>query len=123
METEERKTEEYTESDGTRVIKTTIIRRITPAGNSNNNAKSGGVFNKIFSSKTSSTVEKTPTTTSAPVSSNLTAGNKGDFDEFEQEFLEEHNRLRAKHGVPPLQLSKEVSQLESVNLVSIVVLL
>jgi len=85
MESTEEKVEEYTEGDGTRVIKKTIIKRIKPAGSG---------FSK-------SAVLSGPTKT-------LDVADPKSMNEFEVAFLKKHNEYRALHGVPPLKLSREV---------------
>ncbi|OTF75628.1 hypothetical protein BLA29_009335 [Euroglyphus maynei] len=85
METTETRTKKWREPDGTEVIETTTIRRISPSNTKN-------------SSTTVSNISKNDTSATVNYDSN----------QFEKDSLNRHNYYRAKHGVPNLVLSKQV---------------
>lgn len=87
METTETRTKKWRESDGTEVTETTTIRRIRPLNTKN-------------SSTTVSNISKNDTSATVNYDSN----------QFEKDSLNRHNHYRAKHGVPDLVLSKQVSK-------------
>lgn len=92
MESTKETVETYTEPDGTKVVKRTIITRTSPSGQkSSSNLISDGRL--------------------APSSSPSFTLNYADpktLNEFEKACLNKHNEYRKLHGVPPLQMSKEV---------------
>ena len=92
MESTEESVQEYTEADGTRVIKRTIIKRIKP---------SNAVSSKSSWNSGSNAPKSGPATT-------LDVADPKSMNNFEVAFLNKHNEYRKLHGVPPLQLSREV---------------
>ena len=92
MESTEESKEEYTEADGTRVIKHTIIKRIKPS-TSQTSARG-----RIESSNSNL----------SQLASRLDIADPKTLNQFEVIFLNKHNEYRAKHGVPQLKLSREV---------------
>jgi len=92
MESTEEKVEEYTEADGTKVIKRTIIKRIKPSSSSSS-------FTTIRN-----VIPSGPTSQSKP----LDVADPKTLNEFEVAFLKQHNEYRARHNIPPLKLSREL---------------
>ena len=92
MESTQETVEEYTESDGTKVVKRTIIKRTKPVGAGNQTTR-------------------TIMTTSGPnAHSTLDVADPRSMSKVETDFLNKHNEYRSKHGVAPLKLSREVLQ-------------
>lgn len=100
METEETKVEESVDEDGVRTVRTIITRKFFPLD----------VVQKLKLDPTtgvgSCTInEVTNKTFGQPFT---TADPEEMFEKFDVDVLHEHNDLRAKHGSPPLKLSKQV---------------
>lgn len=99
METTEESVEQYTESDGTKVVKRTIITRTKPGGGG-----SSGSFLSRGSIPSSGNKSSGPASGGKP----LDIADPKTLNDFEVAFLNKHNEYRAKHGVPLLKLSREV---------------
>lgn len=93
METTNETVETYTEPDGTKVVKRTIITRTSPSGHR---------------SSSSSEISSGRLAPASSPSSTLNYADPKTLNEFEKVCLNKHNEYRKLHGVPPLQMSKEV---------------
>lgn len=109
METTETKTKKWRESDGTEVIETTTIRRIRPANATMSTGSSGGSGN---SGGFGSGLKQLLHIPSSKNNTNDSSKDNYDRNQFEKDSLNRHNHYRAKHGVPNLVLSKQVSTMD-----------
>lgn len=104
MESTEESVQEYTEPDGTKVIKKTIITRIRSSGHKSGSGSSSSHF-LSNSGRLGASAASSPSRTST-----LNYADPKTLNEFEKAFLNKHNEYRKLHGVPALQMSKEVNK-------------
>lgn len=102
MESTEESVQEYTEPDGTKVIKKTIITRIRSSGHKSGSGSSSSHF-LSNSGRLGASAASSPSRTST-----LNYADPKTLNEFEKAFLNKHNEYRKLHGVPALQMSKEL---------------